>query len=123
MILRMDGAAGPSGLDVSQWKKICTSFSRESDNICDSIAMVARKLCGSHVDPSGISALVASRLIALDINPGVRPIGIGEVIRRVMSKAILSVIKSDITEITGCSQLCAGVSSACEAIVSTVKSV
>ncbi len=37
MILRMDGAAGPSGLDVSQWKKICTSFSRESDNVCDAL--------------------------------------------------------------------------------------
>ena len=25
-ILRMDGAAGPSGLDVAAWKKLCTSF-------------------------------------------------------------------------------------------------
>lgn len=40
-----------------------------------------------------------------------------------IGKAILSVIKSDIFDITGCAQLCAGVSSACEAIVSTVKSV
>jgi len=23
-ILRMDGAAGPSGLDVSSWKKLCS---------------------------------------------------------------------------------------------------
>lgn len=43
-------------------------------------------------------------------------------IRRVIGKAILSVIKSDI-DITGCSQLCVGVSSACEAIVYTVKNV
>ena len=96
MILLMDGAAGPSGMDVSHWKKVCTSFARESDNICDSIAMVARKICSSYVDPLGVSALVASRLIALDKNPGVRPIGIGEVVRRVIGKAILSVIKSDI---------------------------
>ncbi len=108
MILRMDGAAGPSGMDVSHWKKICTSFSRESDNVCDSIAMVARKLCSSYADPMGVSALVASRLIALDKDPEVRPIGIGEVIRRMIGKAILSVTKSNVIAITGCSQLCAG---------------
>ena len=62
-------------------------------------------------------------LIALDKNPGVHPIGIGEVVRRVIGKAILSVIKADIIEVTGCSQLCAGVSSACEAIVHTVRNV
>lgn len=81
MILRMDGVAGPSGMDVSHWKKICISFSRESDNICDSIAMIARKLCSNYVDPLGISALVASRLIALDKDPGVRPIGVTVLVR------------------------------------------
>ncbi len=85
----MNGAAGPSGLDVSQWKKICTSFSKDSENVCNAIAMVARKLCCCYVDPVGVSALVASRLIALNKDPGVRPIGIGEVIMRVIGKAIL----------------------------------
>ena len=119
----MDGAAGPSGLDVSKWKKICSSFSKESDNVCESIALVARKLCSGYVDPEGISALVASRLIALDKDPGVRPIGVGEVIRRVIGKAILSVVKSEVVNVTGCSQLCTGINSACEAIVSTVRNV
>ena len=122
MLLKMDGAAGPSGMDVSHWK-VCTSFSRESDDLCHTIAMVTRKLCAEYIDPLGVSALVSSRLIALDKNPGVRPIGIGEEVRRVIGKAILSVIKSDIIEVTGCSQLCAGVSSACEAIVHTVRKV
>ena len=121
MLLRMDGAAGPSGMDVSHWRKACTSFSKDSDDLCDSIAMVARKLCCEYVDPQSVSALVSSRLIALDKKPGVRPIGIGEVIRRVIGKSILNVIKSDIMEVTGCSQLCAGVSSACEAVAHAVR--
>lgn len=25
-VLKMDGAAGPSGLDAAAWKRICTSF-------------------------------------------------------------------------------------------------
>ncbi len=85
--------------------------------------MVARKLCSSYVDPVGVSALVASRLIALDKDPGVRPIGIGEVIRRVIGKAILSVIRANVIDVTGSAQLCAGVSSACETIVETARNV
>ena len=123
ILMRMDGAAGPSGMDVSHWKKVCTSFSRDFDSLCDSIALVARKLCCGYVDPHSVSALVSSRLIALDKNPGVRPIGIGEVVRRVIGKAIFCVIKSDIMDVTGCSQLCAGVSSACEAVAHTIQSV
>ena len=43
-----------------------------------------------------------NRLIALDKNPGVRPIGIGEVSRRLIAKSILRVVKSDILEAAGC---------------------
>jgi len=39
--------------------------------------MVAKRLCTSYVDPGGIDALVAGRLIALNKCPGVRPIGAG----------------------------------------------
>ena len=39
------------------------------------------------VDPNGLSALLACRLVALDKNPGVRPIGICETVRRIIAKA------------------------------------
>ena len=120
-ILKMDGAAGPSGMDASSWKKVCSSFVGESEDLCESIACVARKLCTCYVDPNSIDALVAGRLIALDKNPGVRPIGVGKVCRRLIGKAILSVIRSEVLEITGCLQLCAGQSSACEAIIHAVR--
>ena len=55
--------------------------------------MVARKICSEYVDPHDVSALVSSRLIALDKNPGVRPIGIGEVVRRVIGKVIGAPVK------------------------------
>ena len=66
----MDGAAGQSGIDVSTWK-ICSYFGRESGDLCDSVASIARKLCTSYVDQIGIEALTASRLIALSKDPGV----------------------------------------------------
>ncbi len=51
---------------------------------------------------------MACRLIALDKNPGVRPIGIGEIPRRIIAKAVLSIIRGDIQDAVGSSQLCAG---------------
>ena len=39
---------------------------------------------------------------------GIRPIGIGEVLRRIIGKAIRWEIKEDIIESAGCLQVCAG---------------
>ena len=93
VVLRMEGAAGPSGVDARGWRRLCTSFHSASVDLCRSLAMVARRICTSFVDPSTLQPLLNSRLIALDKNPGVRPIGIGETSRRIISKAILSVLK------------------------------
>ena len=46
----------------------------------------------------GLKAFVASRLIALNKCPGVRPIGVGEVTRCIIGKAILATISDDIQE-------------------------
>lgn len=51
----MDGAAGPSGLDVSYWRKMFTSFERKFE-LCNAVACVARKICLQYVDPSGGNA-------------------------------------------------------------------
>ena len=50
----------------------------------------------------------------MDICSGVCPIGIGEVIRRIVGKAILSVIGYDIQEAAGAIHLCAGQQAGCE---------
>ena len=115
--LRTRGAAGPSGLDAYGWRYLCTSFQIASNDLCEGLASVTRCLCTSFVDPTGIVGLVASRLIALDKNPGVCPIGVGEVVRRIISRTILSVVKLDILEAAGYSQLCAGQDAGNEAAV------
>ena len=100
--LRTNGGAGPARTDASFWKRICTSFHQASDDLCTSLALIARKIATTYVDPAGLSSFTACRLIALDKMPGVRPIGIGEVPRRIVSKAILSVIQDEIKEIALC---------------------
>lgn len=75
-VLKLDGDGGPSGLDASSWKCLCTSFSSHSYNLCAAVAGLSCKLCTSYIDSAGLSSFVACRLITLDKNPGVQPIGI-----------------------------------------------
>ena len=74
-------------------------------------------LCSSYVDPLGIEALVACRLIALDKCPGIRPIGIGETLRRIIGRAIMSILRNNIMNAVGPIQLCAGQEGGCEAAI------
>ena len=80
-VLRTFGAGGPSRLDAYGWRRLCTSFGKASNELCHSLALVAKRMRSSHVHPDGLKPLLACRLIALDKNPGVRPIGICEVPR------------------------------------------
>jgi hypothetical protein len=108
-------AAGPSAVDAYAWRRFCSSFKSASVNLCNALAGVARRLCTSIVDLQGISALVACRLIPLNKNPGVRPIGIGEAPRRIMAKSILKAVGNDVKESAGPLQACAGHEAGCEA--------
>ena len=81
-----------------------------------------RKLCSQLADPAGVTAFVAGCLIFLDKNPGIRSIGVGEVSRYIIGKAILRVVGSDIQEAAGSRQLYAGQLARCEAAVHVVRS-
>ena len=73
------------------------------------MALLARTLCINEVqDPQTLEALMACRLIPLDRNPGLRPIGIGETLRRILGKAVMTVVKEDVQAAVGNLQLCGG---------------
>ena len=74
-------------------------------------------ICSEFVSPDVLAAFLGCRLIAFDKNPGVRPIGIGEIPRRIVAIAVLSVIGGDIQEAAGSIQLCSGQTSGIEAAV------
>ena len=85
---------------------------------------MARNLCTEYVDPSSIEALVASRLITLHKGGGgVRPIGVGEVVRRVISKSVMKVVKPDVMSASGSLQLCAGQPSGSEAAIHAMRNI
>ncbi len=91
----------PSQLRVLDAHCLCTSFYTASQDLCHSISLFAGRVATSLVDPMGLSSYLACRLIALDKCPGVRPIGICDTVRRIVSKAILHITKTDVQEATG----------------------
>ena len=89
----------PSGIDSMMMRRLCVSLGSRSEDLCNSLALVAQRLCSSYVDPDSLSAFLSCRLIALDKCPGVlRPIGIGETCRRVIAKAVLRFLRDDIID-------------------------
>ena len=121
--LHTQGAAGVSGLDAIGWRRLCCSFKGASHDLCNAIASLARRLAMKFVDPLGLHAFTACRLIPLNKNPGVRPISIAETLRRITAKAILAVVKQDVQTAAGSLQVCAGQEGGCEAAVHAMRQV
>ena len=117
--LTIQGAAGPSMADSFVWRRMLVSFKAASTELCSAVADLARRLSTEHVDPFGLMPLLNNRLIPLDKNPGVRPIGVGETLRRIIGKIVLSVLSDDIMFAAEATQVCAG----CEAVIHALRKV
>ena len=119
--LRTEGAADISGIDAAGWRRLCCSFGPASGDLCNSLPRVARRLCTEKLDPTVVETYVASRLVGFDKCPGVRPIGISETVRRIVGKAIMTVLNPYVAASTGPVQLCAGLQASCEAGVHALR--
>ena len=125
---RTKGSGGPSLFDAAQWKRILVSkkFKNEGKDLRDTIAKFARKIATEIVDPNTLEAYVAGRLIALNKAPGepdlqIRPIGVGEVLRRIVGKAISWCLSQEIQEAGGPLQVSTGLKGSAEAAIHAMK--
>ena len=80
-----------------------------------------KKLATTIVDPSTLEAYVACKLIPLNKNPGIRPIGVGETLRRIIGKAIGWVLKDEIQDAAGPLQVATGLESGAEAAIHAMR--
>jgi len=119
------GSAGPSGMDAELYRRaLCSkNFSVAGKGLRDEIALFARNLATKSYHPSLIEAYVASRLIPLDKHPGIRPIGIGEVLRRIVGKIISRSATQEIKKAAGPLQTCAGHGAGAEAAIHAMRQI
>ena len=121
--LRTKGSGRPSGVDANGLGRIlmCKSFKRSGSELCEAIASMTRQLCTDYVNPQGLEAILANQMIPLEKGEGtVQPIGVGEVLRRIMRKCVTMVIKPDVIDASGSIQVCTGHNSGSEAAIQTM---
>ena len=89
-VMKTRGGSSPSGLNGDGWKRILLSknFGESSSDLCQTLAKVTKKLCAEEL-PTSLEGFLACRLIPLNKNPGLRPIGVGEVLRRIIEKVVV----------------------------------
>ena len=128
---QIQGSGGPTLIDADGWKHIlCSkSYGNASSDLCDAIADLAKKLCTEPILPETLHEFIANRLIPLDKgedkegNPGVRPIGVGEILRRIVGKVVVGCIREDIINAAaGPLQTGAGLKSGIEASTQLLQS-
>ena len=71
-----------------------------------------------------MEAFLACRLIPLDKNPSLRPIGIGEVLRRIAGKVVVPLFRIEIvTSVGSLLKVCAGQEAGCESIINAMHAI
>ena len=93
------------------------SFGITASDLCKTLAIAVRKICTTPNLSHFLETFLACRLIPLDKSPGLRPIGVGEILRRIAGKALVAVIRDGIVSSVGSLQVCAGHEGGCEAAV------
>ena len=117
---KTSGAGGPTRLDAEAWKHILCSkvFGKVSEEFAEAVAATARRLCTEDIPQIYLRLLWDCRLVPLAKEEnGVRPVGIGETLRRIIGKCVLKITGDDVQQAAGALQTCAGVESGIEASI------
>ena len=117
--MQTKGSCGPSHVDSDQYRRmLCSShFKTEGKELREQMAIFARKLAIENLDPAPLEPYTSCRLIPLNKNPGVRPIGVGEVLRRIIGKTIAWSLREEVQEAAGPLQVASGIKGGAEAAI------
>ena len=124
--IRAKGGSGLTGLDTDGWRRIIvlSCFGTATSDLRKAIAELVKKLCITNIlnnnECASLESLVACRLISLNKNPGLRPIGVGEVFWRISGKVVMMIDKQDVMKTAGSLQVCAGQETGAETAIQAV---
>ena len=116
----------PSGLDANGWRRILTSrkFGNSSSNRRKAFANFMKKPCSKEPQfTHSLEAFTANRLVPPDKNPGLRPIGFGEALRRIAGNIVIMLCKKDFTKAAGSLQLSAGQDAGADAAIHALRQI
>ena len=109
-IKKTRGAAGPSGMDADGW---CHNWFKVT---LDMQEKTFENQCPER-NANYLATFLTCKLIPLDKQPGVRPVGIGEVLRWLIGKRVMRPLRKDVLKETGPLQLCTGQDAEYEAAI------
>ena len=104
-ISRAAGALGAKAIEMRNWL-LC--FGCTSEELRVVVARLANLMDNSSPPWSAYGTMMACRLVNLDKRPRVRPIGIGETLRRDLAKLVMGAARDQAKTACGNLQLCAG---------------
>ena len=122
-IEKLQGTGGVSHFDAKQLRRVMNVqvFSGEAKRLIYIISEICSNISGVHANEESTRPLRAVRIVAIPKKSGgVRPIGIGESLRRVITKVLAWRMKKEVKEATG-SMHASGLQGACEAAISAVQ--
>ena len=86
---KLVGPAGALGAEATELRNWLLCFRCASEELRVVVASLADWMANSPPPWAAYRALMACRLVALDKRPGVRPMGIGETLRRAIAKLVM----------------------------------
>lgn len=116
----LHGGAGRRGTTSGHWQSFLLCYGSHSAKLRDAVASLACLMANHLLDWGLIRTLMSCRLIALNTNPGVQPIGVGEVLRRLLGKSMVLTTGMDVQELCGADQLCSGLKGGIEGAIPSV---
>ena len=114
VLSKLSGAEGALGAEAIELRNWIIHFGCASEELRVVITSLADWIANSYPPWAPYSTLMACCLVALDKRPGVRPVGIGEMLRWALAKLVMRAVGDQANTACGNLQLCAGLEAGIE---------
>ena len=120
-VKNLDGSAGVTGNDAASWRAMLTKHGLRSEELRKAIARLTTIMGAADVPWKKLEGLRVCRLVALGYENAngykVRPLGIGEVLARLLSQLAVRKTRQELIDNIGIDNLVVGVPGGCEGAV------
>ena len=111
---KLSGAAGALGAEAMELQNWLLCFGWAYEELIVAVSRLAYCMDNSSLPWGAYRALMACRLVAFDKQPGVRLVGIGEMLRQALAKLVMRAAGDQAKTECGNLQLCAGLETVIE---------